>query len=133
MPNQVRFVSSKSTMGSPSLEPGDKDPTASTDALQTPNYASLPSARASPRLLSSAMLWAPTPTPSAVLCGVGGPVRRGLKYSTKAAVEPVCHLSGISEHFEMYLLYNQRKTCGDTVDRYFKSTELISGVKVMRF
>ena len=32
-----------------------------------------------------------------------------------------------------YLVYNLRKRGGDTADKYFKSTELIAGVKDMRF
>ncbi|KAH8083731.1 GTP cyclohydrolase N terminal-domain-containing protein [Filobasidium floriforme] len=32
-----------------------------------------------------------------------------------------------------YLVYNSRKRTGDTADRYFKATELIAGVKDMRF
>ena len=32
-----------------------------------------------------------------------------------------------------YLVYNLRKRGGDSADRYFKSTELIAGVKDMRF
>jgi GTP cyclohydrolase II len=31
------------------------------------------------------------------------------------------------------LVYNSRKRTGDTADRYFKATELIAGVKDMRF
>ncbi|KAF5335359.1 hypothetical protein D9611_011753 [Ephemerocybe angulata] len=33
----------------------------------------------------------------------------------------------------MYLVYNLRKRGGDSADKYFKSTELIAGVKDMRF
>lgn len=32
-----------------------------------------------------------------------------------------------------YLVYNLRKRGGDSADRYFKSTELVAGVKDMRF
>src|ERR1700742_4045984 len=32
-----------------------------------------------------------------------------------------------------YLVYNLRKRGGDSADKYFKSTELIAGVKDMRF
>jgi hypothetical protein len=32
-----------------------------------------------------------------------------------------------------YLVYNLRKRNGDSADKYFKSTELIAGVKDMRF
>lgn len=32
-----------------------------------------------------------------------------------------------------YLVYNLRKRGGDSADRYFKSTEMIAGVKDMRF
>jgi GTP cyclohydrolase II len=32
-----------------------------------------------------------------------------------------------------YLVYNLRKRAGDSADKYFKSTELIAGVKDMRF
>lgn len=34
---------------------------------------------------------------------------------------------------ERYLVYNLRKRGGDSADRYFKSTEMIAGVKDMRF
>lgn len=37
-----------------------------------------------------------------------------------------------SQHLR-YLVYNLRKRGGDTADKYFKSTELIAGVKDMRF
>lgn len=36
-------------------------------------------------------------------------------------------------HSERYLVYNLRKRGGDSADRYFKSTEMIAGVKDMRF
>jgi GTP cyclohydrolase II len=36
------------------------------------------------------------------------------------------------EYFR-YLVYNLRKRGGDSADKYFKSTELIAGVKDMRF
>ena len=32
-----------------------------------------------------------------------------------------------------YLVYNLRKRGGDSADKYFKATELIAGVKDMRF
>ena len=32
-----------------------------------------------------------------------------------------------------YLVYNLRKRCGDSADRYFKSTESVAGIKDMRF
>src|ERR1700761_1017557 len=32
-----------------------------------------------------------------------------------------------------YLVYNLRKRGGDSADKYFKSTEMIAGVKDMRF
>lgn len=38
---------------------------------------------------------------------------------------------GFNEH--RYLVYNLRKRGGDSADKYFKSTELIAGVKDMRF
>lgn len=34
---------------------------------------------------------------------------------------------------DRYLVYNLRKRGGDSADKYFKSTELIAGVKDMRF
>ena len=34
---------------------------------------------------------------------------------------------------ERYLVYNLRKRGGDSADKYFKSTELVAGVKDMRF
>ncbi len=34
---------------------------------------------------------------------------------------------------QRYLVYNLRKRGGDSADRYFKSTEMIAGVKDMRF
>jgi len=36
-------------------------------------------------------------------------------------------------HSHTDLVYNSRKRTGDTADRYFKATELIAGVKDMRF
>jgi GTP cyclohydrolase II len=38
-----------------------------------------------------------------------------------------------SENLLRYLVYNLRKRGGDSADKYFKSTELIAGVKDMRF
>lgn len=39
-----------------------------------------------------------------------------------------------SKHgFVRYLVYNLRKRGGDSADKYFKATELIAGVKDMRF
>lgn len=35
--------------------------------------------------------------------------------------------------FARYLVYNLRKRGGDSADKYFKATELIAGVKDMRF
>lgn len=32
-----------------------------------------------------------------------------------------------------YLVYNLRKRGGDSADKYFKSTEVVAGVKDMRF
>lgn len=37
------------------------------------------------------------------------------------------------ERCTRYLVYNLRKRGGDSADKYFKSTELIAGVKDMRF
>ena len=37
------------------------------------------------------------------------------------------------ERLSRYLVYNLRKRGGDSADKYFKSTELIAGVKDMRF
>ena len=39
----------------------------------------------------------------------------------------------LGSHHLRYLVYNLRKRAGDTADKYFKSTELIAGVKDMRF
>ena len=36
-------------------------------------------------------------------------------------------------HRNRYLVYNLRKRGGDSADKYFKSTEMIAGVKDMRF
>jgi len=36
-------------------------------------------------------------------------------------------------YFRRYLVYNLRKRGGDSADKYFKSTEMIAGVKDMRF
>ena len=38
-----------------------------------------------------------------------------------------------SDTITRYLVYNLRKRGGDSADKYFKSTELIAGVKDMRF
>lgn len=38
----------------------------------------------------------------------------------------------LTSHFR-YLVYNLRKRGGDSADKYFKSTEIIAGVKDMRF
>ena len=35
--------------------------------------------------------------------------------------------------FSRYLVYNLRKRGGDSADKYFKSTEMVAGVKDMRF
>ena len=35
--------------------------------------------------------------------------------------------------FFRYLVYNLRKRGGDSADKYFKSTEMVAGVKDMRF
>ena len=44
-------------------------------------------------------------------------------------------IHGQTDHDEIvrYLVYNLRKRGGDSADKYFKSTELIAGVKDMRF
>jgi GTP cyclohydrolase II len=39
----------------------------------------------------------------------------------------------LTDEFDRYLVYNLRKRGGDSADKYFKSTELIAGVKDMRF
>jgi GTP cyclohydrolase II len=50
------------------------------------------------------------------------------KYQTPFA------LKGFRPHLNLrYLVYNLRKRGGDSADKYFKSTELIAGVKDMRF
>ena len=36
-------------------------------------------------------------------------------------------------HAYRYLVYNLRKRGGDSADKYFKSTEVVAGVKDMRF
>lgn len=38
-----------------------------------------------------------------------------------------------SDIITRYLVYNLRKRGGDSADKYFKSTEMIAGVKDMRF
>ena len=42
------------------------------------------------------------------------------------------HYTNIYVYYR-YLVYNLRKRGGDSADKYFKSTELIAGVKDMRF
>lgn len=39
----------------------------------------------------------------------------------------------LTSRYHRYLVYNLRKRGGDSADKYFKSTELIAGVKDMRF
>ena len=41
--------------------------------------------------------------------------------------------SMINDDISRYLVYNLRKRGGDSADKYFKATELIAGVKDMRF
>lgn len=41
----------------------------------------------------------------------------------------ICHADGPPR----YLVYNLRKRGGDSADKYFKATELVAGVKDMRF
>ena len=41
--------------------------------------------------------------------------------------------SPVPDYALRYLVYNLRKRGGDSADKYFKSTELIAGVKDMRF
>ena len=42
-------------------------------------------------------------------------------------------VNSLPNNFYRYLVYNLRKRGGDSADKYFKSTELIAGVKDMRF
>ena len=42
---------------------------------------------------------------------------------------PLC----LADALRRYLVYNLRKRGGDSADKYFKSTEMIAGVKDMRF
>ena len=46
---------------------------------------------------------------------------------------PVFSTNGEFPSRDRYLVYNLRKRGGDSADKYFKSTELIAGVKDMRF
>ncbi|KAG8719744.1 Uracil-regulated protein 1 [Ceratobasidium sp. 394] len=65
-------------------------------------------------------------------CGVlpkGGP-RIGRSYQVSALVRLLL-LVLTAKH--RYLVYNLRKRGGDSADKYFKSTEMIAGVKDMRF
>ena len=43
------------------------------------------------------------------------------------------HVPRADGTFLRYLVYNLRKRGGDSADKYFKATELIAGVKDMRF
>jgi GTP cyclohydrolase II len=56
---------------------------------------------------------------------------RALGEVTKYVVEYMYHCYNSNCH--RYLVYNLRKRGGDSADKYFKSTELIAGVKDMRF
>ena len=47
--------------------------------------------------------------------------------------ESLCRINRNSNGSCRYLVYNLRKRGGDSADKYFKSTELIAGVKDMRF
>ena len=46
---------------------------------------------------------------------------------------PISLTSHMPTPRDRYLVYNLRKRGGDSADKYFKSTELIAGVKDMRF
>ena len=59
---------------------------------------------------------------------------RALGEVTKYVCSPSSALlSKTSAHSSRYLVYNLRKRGGDSADKYFKSTEMIAGVKDMRF
>jgi len=58
--------------------------------------------------------------------------------SQSQSIPPLFSLTIFSTNGELsprdrYLVYNLRKRGGDSADKYFKSTELIAGVKDMRF
>jgi hypothetical protein len=44
-----------------------------------------------------------------------------------------CSKASLTRDVHRYLVYNLRKRGGDSADKYFKSTELVAGVKDMRF
>jgi hypothetical protein len=53
--------------------------------------------------------------------------------STLTQSPPLPLYTGSFPVYRIDLVYNSRKRTGDTADRYFKATELIAGVKDMRF
>ena len=53
------------------------------------------------------------------------------KYGCFPSSKRVALLTFLFKH--RYLVYNLRKRGGDSADKYFKSTEMIAGVKDMRF
>lgn len=53
--------------------------------------------------------------------------------SRSTCTTPVIVAMSDAHSFGRYLVYNLRKRGGDSADKYFKSTELIAGVKDMRF
>ena len=59
---------------------------------------------------------------------------RGYTYCLPSARAAVCHCARSARAKLMTdLVYNSRKRGGDSADRYFKATEMIAGVKDMRF
>jgi GTP cyclohydrolase II len=58
---------------------------------------------------------------------------RALGEVTKYGSFHFFHLYVTEQLHGRYLVYNLRKRGGDSADKYFKSTELIAGVKDMRF
>lgn len=74
---------------------------------------------------------------------VSNPVALVSSFTSERKVEPLVKSLSTLNWFvfgfynwmysERYLVYNLRKRGGDSADRYFKSTEMIAGVKDMRF
>lgn len=58
----------------------------------------------------------------------GSCVGRGHKVRLQHSIDPHIFI-----RCRRYLVYNLRKRGGDSADKYFKSTEMIAGVKDMRF
>lgn len=63
-------------------------------------------------------------------------VKKGEHWEKSPSTVFFFYFSSISQNLKKkhrYLVYNLRKRGGDSADKYFKSTEMVAGVKDMRF